>query len=219
MLEFDARKRLGDVTVGARFTAEAGVTALFGPSGAGKSSILNMIAGLLRPDAGRIVAAGVTLFGPDADLPPDARGIGYVFQDALLFPHLRVEANLRYGQRRAHGRAAIIEFGDAVELLGLGDLLRRWPETLSGGEAKRVAIGRALLSAPRILLMDEPLASLDGARREEIIAAILRIRDAVRLPILHVSHDRDEVDRIADAVVPVGQSPARRAIDGAAADR
>ena len=208
MLEFDAWKKLGDVIVGGRFTAGSGVTALFGPSGAGKTSILNMVAGLLKPDRGRIVADGTTLFGPGVDLPPEARGIGYVFQDTLLFPHLGVEANLRYGARRSRGRPPLIGFDATVALLGLEALLTRWPATLSGGEAKRVAIGRALLTAPRILLMDEPLASLDAPRRAEIIAAILRIRDEVRLPILHVSHDRDEVDRLADAVI---------AIDGRAA--
>lgn len=204
MLEFEARKRLSDaVTVGARFTAGGGVTVLFGPSGVGKTSILNMVAGLLRPDTGRIVADGALLFGPGVDLPPEARGVGYVFQDGLLFPHLSVEANLRYGARRARGRGPLIDFDGAVDLLGLGNLLGRRPATLSGGEARRVAIGRALLAAPRILLMDEPLASLDRARRDEIIAAMLRIRDEIRLPILYVTHDHDEVERLADQVVQV----------------
>ncbi|MGF7146864.1 molybdate transport system ATP-binding protein [Sphingomonas zeicaulis] len=203
MLEFDAWKRLGDRRVGARFTAGGGVTALFGPSGVGKTSILSMVAGLLRPDEGRILIDGDAVFAPGVDVPPEARAIGFVFQDALLFPHLTVARNLDYGAARARGRTPIIGFEQAVDLLAIGHLLARYPATLSGGEAKRVAIGRALLSAPRLLLMDEPLASLDAPRRADILAALDRIRAEVRLPILHVSHDRAEVDRFADALVTI----------------
>lgn len=194
--DVDVTRRLGDRTIAARFTAPAGLTALFGPSGAGKTSVLNMIAGILRPDAGRIVVDGTVLFDRAAgvDVPPQARGAGYIFQDGRLFPHRRVRANLLYGARRGEGAASLDEI---VDLLGIGDLLDRWPATLSGGEAQRVAIGRALLSGPRFLLMDEPLAGLDRARRERLLPVIERIRDDLRLPILYVSHDAAEVAHLS----------------------
>jgi len=198
--EVDVTKRLEEVEIAVSFASDAGVTALFGPSGSGKSSILNMIAGLLTPDRGRIAVGGQTLFGEGVNLPPEARHAGYVFQDTRLFPHLRVRANLLYGAGR--GEAAIA-FNEVMDLLGLGPLLGRWPRTLSGGEAQRVAIGRALLSNPRFLLLDEPLASLDRARADEIMTMIERVRDALKLPILYVSHNRAEVDRLAGQVVPV----------------
>ncbi|WP_294391974.1 ATP-binding cassette domain-containing protein [uncultured Sphingomonas sp.] len=196
--EVDVTRRLGDAHIDIAFTAGAGLTALFGPSGGGKTSLLNMIAGLLRPDRGRIVVDGETLFGDGIDLPPERRRAGYVFQDARLFPHMTVRANLSYGRR-----GTLYPFGEVVDLLGLGALLDRWPRTLSGGEAQRVGIGRALLSGPRFLLMDEPLASLDAPRAEEIMGMIERVRDELRLPILYVSHDRAEVARLATQVVPV----------------
>ncbi len=198
--EVDVIKRLGDAEIAVAFASDAGVTALFGPSGSGKTSILNMIAGLLTPDRGRIVVGGEILFGEGVNLPPEARHAGYVFQDARLFPHLKVRANLFYGAPRGVGGVTLDE---VVDLLGLGHLLGRWPRTLSGGEAQRVAIGRALLSNPRFLLMDEPLASLDAARAEEILAMIERVRDQLGLPILYVSHNRTEVDRLATSVVPI----------------
>lgn len=194
--EIDVRKRLGDAAIALSLTADEGATVLFGPSGVGKTSVLNMVAGLLRPDAGRIVVAGETLFDDGIDVPPERRRAGYVFQDARLFPHLRVRANLLYG---AGGDAGSLD--ETVGFLGIGDLLDRWPRTLSGGEAQRVAIGRALLSRPRFLLLDEPLASLDRARREEILRAIEHVRDALRMPILMVTHDRHEADRIGTRVV------------------
>lgn len=197
--EVDVTRRLGDRTIAARFATPAGLTALFGASGAGKTSVLNMIAGILRPDAGRIVVGGELLFDSAAgiDVPPQARGTGYIFQDGRLFPHRRVRANLLYGARRG-GTASL---GEIVDLLGIGDLLERWPATLSGGEAQRVAIGRALLSGPRFLLMDEPLAGLDRARRERLLPVIERVRDALRLPILYVSHDAAEVERLSGQIV------------------
>jgi molybdate transport system ATP-binding protein len=197
--EVDVRKTLGEAEIALCFESGPGLTALFGPSGSGKSSILNMIAGLLRPDAGRIIVGGETLFGGGVDLPPDQRHCGYVFQDARLFPHLRVLANLRYGRRGT----SFIAFDEVVALLGLERLLSRWPATLSGGETQRVALGRALLSNPRFLLMDEPLASLDSARAGEIMGMIERVRDDLKLPILYVSHNRAEVDRLATQVVPI----------------
>jgi molybdate transport system ATP-binding protein len=199
-------RRLGDSVVVARFEAGEGLTALFGPSGAGKTSLLNMVAGLLEPDKGRISVGGELLFDRDGgiDRPPHRRRAGYVFQDGRLFPHLRVRSNLHYGERRADPAHRWMGFDEALGFLGIGHLLDRWPQTLSGGEAQRVSIGRALLSGPRFLLMDEPLSSLDAARREEIIKVIERIRDELRLPILYVTHDRAEVDRLATTVVPLG---------------
>lgn len=194
--EIDVRKRLGEAEIALTLAAGEGATVLFGPSGVGKTSVLNMVAGLLRPDAGRIVVDGETLFGDGTDVPPERRHAGYVFQSARLFPHMRVRANLLYGAKgRTDGFEATIGF------LGIGHLLDRWPRTLSGGEAQRVAIGRALLSRPRFLLLDEPLASLDRARREEILRAIEHVRDVVRLPILMVTHDPQEAERIGTRVV------------------
>ena len=199
--DIDVERRLGAHPVSVRFATGPGLTALFGPSGAGKSSLLNMVAGLLRPERGHIAVADETLFDDVTDLPPERRRAGYVFQDARLFPHQRVAANLHYGERLAAPEDRWISFDRALEFLGIGHLLGRWPRSLSGGEAQRVAIGRALLSAPRFLLMDEPLASLDGPRREEIMRVIERIRDDLKLPILYVSHDRGEVERLADHIV------------------
>jgi molybdate transport system ATP-binding protein len=204
----DVSRRIGETTVAASFTSGPGLTALFGPSGAGKTSLLNMVAGLLRPDRGHIAVAGRTLFDADAgiDLPPEARCAGYVFQDGRLFPHLSVRANLLYGHRAAAPGDRLIGIDETVALLGIADLLDRRPRTLSGGEAQRVAIGRALLSGARFLLMDEPLASLDRARAEEILVVIERLRDTLALPILYVSHDRGEVDRLATHVVEIARN-------------
>jgi molybdate transport system ATP-binding protein len=201
--EVHISRTLGEVDVAVEFTAEGGLTALFGPSGAGKTSVLNMIAGLLRPDKGRIEVDGRLLFDSESgiDLPPEQRHLGYVFQDARLFPHRRVRANLLYGHRLADPTRRWMALDEAVDFLGLGPLLDRFPRNLSGGETQRVAIGRALLSGARFLLMDEPLASLDTARREEILRVIERIRDELKLPILYVSHDRAEIDRLATTVV------------------
>jgi len=203
--DIDVRRRMGpDAEVALRFTAGPGLTALFGRSGAGKTSVLAMVAGLLRPDTGHVRVAGETLFdaASGTSVPTARRAAGYVFQDARLFPHFRVRGNLRYGMRRATRQAMSL---DAVAVfLGIDQLLDRWPRTLSGGEAQRVAIGRALLSGPRFLLMDEPLASLDMARRGEVMRLIERVRDELGLPILYVSHDRSEVDRLAANVVEMG---------------
>ena len=198
--EIDVEKRLGDADIALTLEAGEGATVLFGPSGIGKSSVLNMVAGLLRPDRGRIAVDGETLFDAvrpgGVDIPPERRRAGYVFQDARLFPHMRVRANLLYGA--GHEQAA---FEDRIAFLGIGHLLDRWPRTLSGGEAQRVAIGRALLSRPRFLLLDEPLSSLDRARREEVLVAIEHVRDALKLPILMVTHDPCEAERIGTRVV------------------
>ena len=192
--EIAVRKRMGDLDLAVDLATDAPITALFAPSGAGKTTLLNLVAGLLKPDAGRIAVAGATLFdgATGIDLPPEARRIGYVFQDRRLFPHLRVRANLLYGR----GDVDPATFAHTLDLLGLAGLLERWPATLSGGEAQRVAIGRALLSEPRVLLFDEPLSHLDRARRDEILATIERLRDETGLPMLYVTHDASEIDRL-----------------------
>ncbi len=202
-IDIDISRRLGDRVIAARFTAGPGLTALFGPSGAGKTSILGMVAGLLRPDRGHIRIGDRTLFDSATDLPPEARRVGYVFQDGRLFPHRRVRANLVYGLDLAPPANRWMSLDEATRFLGIDHLLDRWPQSLSGGEAQRVAIGRALLAGPEILLMDEPLSSLDAARRGDIMAVIERIRDELKLPILYVSHDRAEVDRLATQIVEI----------------
>lgn len=195
--DIDLTKRLGDTGIACRIEPAPGLTVLFGPSGVGKTTVLNMVAGLVTPDRGHVRVGGETLFDIVIDLPPEERRAGYVFQEPRLFPHLRVRANLLYGAREG----GVLGIDDAVAFLGLAALLDRWPRTLSGGEARRVAIGRALLSAPRFLLLDEPLSSLDRARREEIMAVIERLRDEVRLPILMVTHDRAEAERLGTRIV------------------
>lgn len=201
--DIDIRRVIGDVSIAVRLSGGAAVTALFGPSGAGKTSVLHMVAGLLRPDTGRIAVDGEPLFDSAAgiDVPPEHRRAGYVFQDGRLFPHMRVRANLLYGAKLAEHAQRWMKFDDMVAFLGIAHLLDRWPRTLSGGEAQRVAIGRALLARPRFLLMDEPLSSLDLPRREEIMRVIERVRDELKLPILYVSHDRAEVERLASNIV------------------
>jgi len=201
--EISLRHTVGGRTIALDLASDARLTALVGPSGAGKTTILNCIAGLAHPDEGRIVVEGVTLFDAalSVDLPPERRGAGYVFQDLRLFPHLRVAQNLAFGERLAPTDRRWIAHEEIVDLLGIGHLLRRWPATLSGGEARRVAIGRALLSAPRFLLLDEPTASLDAERVEALLALIERIRDQLAIPILLVSHDRGEVERLAGRVI------------------
>jgi molybdate transport system ATP-binding protein len=204
--EVDITIDRGGAPIAMAFTAPERLVALFGPSGAGKTSTLDAVAGLLRPRRGRIAVGDMVLFDSERriDLPPERRTCGYVFQDGRLFPHRTVRDNLLYGWRLAPAERRWMALEEAVAFLGIGHLLARMPRTLSGGEAQRVAIGRALLRGPRFLLMDEPLSSLDAARREEIMAVIERIRDELRLPILYVSHDRAEVDRLADTVIAIG---------------
>jgi molybdate transport system ATP-binding protein len=203
MIDVAIRKKLASFTLDVAFTApSSGVTALFGASGSGKTSIVQSIAGGLTPDAGRIAIGDVVFFDRDhgIDLPIHLRRVGYVFQDARLFPHLSVRSNLEYGLKRAKA-ARVIGTDTVVELLGLEGLLDRRTHKLSGGERQRVAIGRALLAQPALLLMDEPLSSLDPARKAELLPYIEGLRDSLGLPILYISHAFDEVVRLADHLV------------------
>lgn len=203
-LDVDIDHRRGAFRLQARFTAAPGLTALFGRSGSGKTSLVSIVGGLIRPDRGRVVIDGQTLVDTERGLfvPAHRRRIGYVFQDSRLFPHLSVRRNLLYGRWFARGDGgATADLGAVVELLGIGHLLERHPDSLSGGERQRVAIGRALLARPRLVLMDEPLASLDESRRAEILPYIERLRDEASVPILYVSHSVAEVARLATTVV------------------
>lgn len=195
MIEVHVQKALGGFRLDTRFEAPAGVTVLFGASGSGKTSVVNAVAGLLRPDAGRIVVGGRVLFDGSARvaLPARQRSVGYVFQDARLFPHMTVARNLAYGGRHDWDRV--------IGMLGLGGLLERRPASLSGGERQRVALGRALMSGPRLMLMDEPLAALDAARKALILPYLERLRDEVDVPILYVTHDVAEAARLGSTMV------------------
>jgi molybdate transport system ATP-binding protein len=205
VLAVDVEKRLGDFTLRAAFKAAEGATALFGPSGAGKSTIVNLIAGLIVPDRGCIALDDTVLFDSAnaVAVPPHRRRIGCVFQDGRLFPHLTVRRNLDYGRYMSGLPRDDAAMARVVELLDIGHLLDRRPGRLSGGERQRVAIGRALLMRPRLLLLDEPLASLDAARKREILPYLVRLRDDAKVPMLYVSHFADEVRRIATQVLRI----------------
>ena len=203
MIEVDIEQQLGAFRLRVAFRAEAPIVGLFGRSGAGKTSVVNAIAGTTRPARGSILVDGKRLFDAalGIDLRPEQRRVGYVFQDPLLFPHLDVRTNLLYGHRLQPPDDHFIEPAKVIELLGIGSLLDRRPNALSGGEKQRVAIGRALLAQPRIMLLDEPLASLDVPRRVEILAYVERLRDELRIPMVYVSHSVPEITRLADTVV------------------
>jgi molybdate transport system ATP-binding protein len=205
VLSVDVEKQLGDVAIRAKFEAPDGVTALFGPSGSGKTSIVNMVAGLMTPDRGRIEVNGTVLFDSSTGFshPPHRRGIGYVFQDGRLFPHMTVARNLDYGRRMYRLPHDTDAEARIVALLDIERLLDRRPGNLSGGERQRVAIGRALLMRPQLLLLDEPLASLDAKRKREIFPYLLRLRDEAAVPMIYVSHQPGEVRRIATTVVRI----------------
>jgi molybdate transport system ATP-binding protein len=205
MLSVDVEKRLGEFELAAKFDAAGTVTALFGPSGSGKTSIVNMIAGLVKPDRGRIALDGETLFDSAAriDVPPHKRRIGYVFQEGRLFPHLTVAQNLDYGRWMSGHAADRTEHDRVLSLLNIGHLLTRRPGKLSGGERQRVAFGRALLMKPRLLLLDEPLASLDRARKLEILPYLARLRDEAKVPMVYVSHQAGEIVKLASQVVRI----------------
>jgi len=203
MLQVDISKRLGEFVVEASFASEGRVTGLFGASGAGKTSLINMIAGLLRPDRGRISIDGETLDDTAASVrvPVHRRRIGYVFQDARLFPHLDVRQNLDYGRRMNRLADDAAQRKRVTGLLDIGHLLDRRPGRLSGGERQRVALGRALLSRPRLLLLDEPLGSLDEERKVEILPYLVRLRDEAGIPMVYVIHDASEMRQLASQVV------------------
>jgi len=202
-LNINVRRRLGDTELDVQFQSDGGLTAFFGRSGSGKTSLVNLLAGLDTPDSGIIEVGGVCLYSSEnaINIPPDKRRLGYVFQDSRLFPHMSVAGNLKYGMRFAAAHDQQQDFGEIVELLGLSALLARQPASLSGGEKQRVAIGRALLASPRLLLMDEPMASVDAGRKSEIVAFIENLRDQLDIPIVYVSHDLEEVIRLADTMV------------------
>ena len=203
MLDVDVTKQLGQLKLEVAFQSDSPVIGLFGPSGAGKSSIINMIAGLSKPDRGTIKIGSETVDDTAIGLhvPPHRRRIGYVFQDARLFPHRNVSQNLDYGRRMNKLAPDPAHFERILNLLDIGHLKTRRPGQLSGGERQRVALGRALLMKPRALLLDEPLASLDTARKREILPYFERLRDEAKLPMIYVSHDAGEVRRIARRVV------------------
>jgi molybdate transport system ATP-binding protein len=217
VIDVEIHQRIGDFLLDIDFSGGSGITALFGPSGSGKSSVIKVIAGLTRLGTGRVVLDGTVLAdGKGRHTPPHRRRIGVVFQEARLFPHLSVRRNLRYGRLfTPRGEQRIAE-GPVIDTLGIGHLLDRHPATLSGGEQQRVAIGRALLASPRLLLMDEPLASLDSARRLEILPLIEKLRDEFGIPIIYVSHAVEEVARLAGKVVVL--EAGRIAREGAPAD-
>ena len=204
MLDIRVFRRQGGFQVDADFKTEnTGITALFGPSGAGKTSVINMVAGLIRPDRGRIVVQGRVLFDSErgVDLPPAKRSIGYIFQDGRLFPHLSIRGNLTFGMKLTPPSRRCIALDQVVDLLGIQHLLDRRPAKLSGGEKQRVAIGRALLMSPRVLLMDEPLSSLDEGRKEEVLPFIAKLPCTFSIPILYVTHSIDEIERLSDYLV------------------
>lgn len=204
MIDIALKKRQGNFLVDVAFTAsQDGTTALFGHSGAGKTSVINMISGLARPDDGYIRINGHTVFDSrkKINLPPEKRRFGYVFQEGRLFPHLSVKSNLLYGMKRTPAGEKSVKTDQVVELLGIGHLMQRRPATLSGGEKQRVAIGRALLTNPLLLLMDEPLASLDEARKAEVLPFIARLSKHLSIPILYVSHALGEIINLADTLV------------------
>src|SRR6202790_5484507 len=203
MLRVDVSKQLGEFSLQAACPSEGRVTGLFGASGAGKTSLINMIAGLLRPDRGSIAIDDETLDDTTANLhvPPPRRRIGYVFQDARLFPHLDVRQNLDYGRRMNRLADDPAERTRVADLLEIGGLLDRRPGKLSGGERQRVALGRALLSKPRLLLLDEPLGSLDEGRKVEILPYLIRLRDEGGIPMVYVSHDAAELRQLATQIV------------------
>jgi molybdate transport system ATP-binding protein len=203
MLRVDVSKQLGEFSLQASFASEGRVTGLFGASGAGKTSLINMIAGLLRPDRGTIAIDTETLDDAAArvHVPPHRRRIGYVFQDARLFPHLDVGANLDYGRRMNRLADDTAARARITDLLDIGGLLSRRPGQLSGGERQRVALGRALLAQPRLLLLDEPLGSLDEERKVEILPYLVRLRDEAGIPMVYVSHDAGEMRQLATQIV------------------
>jgi molybdate transport system ATP-binding protein len=203
VLRVEIFKQLGEFSVDVAFTSEGRVTGLFGSSGAGKTSLVSMIAGLVKPDRGLIAIDSAVLYDGNTrtHIPPHRRRIGYVFQDARLFPHLSVMQNLDYGRRMNRLTRDPAQEGRITDMLDIGHLLNRRPGGLSGGERQRVALGRALLSQPRLLLLDEPMGALDEERKAEILPYLKRLRDEGDVPMVFVSHDADEMRHLATQVV------------------
>ena len=225
MLAVQAEKQLGEFAVNVSFTSDTAATALFGPSGAGKTSVINMIAGLLKPERGRIVLGDEVLFDSvtGINVPTWRRRVGYVFQEGRLFPHFSVKRNLDYGRWVSGHASNPRQLSHVIDLLNVGHLLDRRPGKLSGGERQRVAVGRALLMQPRLLLLDEPLASLDTARKHDILPYLERLRDEARVPLIYVSHNAAEIKRIASRIVrldsgKVVETGGIELLDGARAD-
>lgn len=217
VLNIDIDKQLGEFLLSVKIECAGPVTGLFGPSGAGKTSILNLVAGLLKPDRGTIVLDGETLddAGSKRHVPAHQRHIGYVFQDARLFPHLSVRQNLDYGRRMNGLQPDVSGEKRAIEMLGIGDLLNRRPAQLSGGERQRIALGRALFAKPKLMLLDEPIGSLDDERKAEVLPLLIRLRDEAKVPMVYVSHDAAELRRLATSVVVLkrGQVVAQGGVD------
>ncbi|GAB6141231.1 molybdenum ABC transporter ATP-binding protein [Methylosoma difficile] len=205
MLDINIQLKRGEFQLTAHLQSDALVTGLFGPSGAGKSSLLQGIAGLLKPQSGHIAIAGETLFcsASGINIAAHQRRIGFVFQDALLFPHLSVRQNLLYGFRQLAESERRLSLATVVDILEIGALLDKSPQRLSGGEKQRVGLGRALLTSPRLLLLDEPLASLDGRLKQQILPFLLRIRDDLQMPMLYVSHSLPEIEYLTNHVVAI----------------
>lgn len=208
--EITLSHKIGECGLSVDFASDAACIAITGPSGAGKTTLLNCIAGLVSPDSGRIVIGGRVLYdsAQRISVPVEQRGAGYVFQDARLFPHLKVAANLAYGERLRGAGQPGTDRDAIIETLGISAMVDRWPANLSGGEVRRVAIARALLANPRFLLLDEPLASLDQARAEEILIMIERLGSALAIPMIYVSHQPQETARLTDTVLQLGQPTA-----------
>jgi len=210
-ISIDVIKKLGNFELQASFELPAGFTAIVGRSGSGKTALLNIISGLNRPEAGRVAIAGQTLvdISRKINIAPHKRHIGYVFQEARLFPHLTVRQNLTYGRWFAPKSATPASFDNIVDLLGITHLLTRSTSRLSGGEKQRIAIGRALLTSPRLLLMDEPLSALDKERKEEIVPYLSKLRAETNIPVIYVTHSLDEVADLATSLVEMHEGQAR----------
>lgn len=211
-ISIDVRKKLGSFELQATFELPAGFTAIIGRSGSGKTALLNVISGLTRPESGHIVIAGQTLIdiANKVDIPAHKRRIGYVFQEARLFPHLTVRQNLTYGRWFAPQIGKSTSLDSVVELLGIDRLLSRNISRLSGGEKQRIAIGRALLTSPRLLLMDEPLSALDRERKEEIVPYLSRLQAETNIPIIYVTHLLDEVADLATSLIEMSEGRATK---------
>lgn len=204
--DINIQHRMGDCLIDLQIKTSARVVAICGRSGAGKTTVLNIIAGLIVPDEAAIQIGGQKLCDTSlgVDTPPDQRSAGYAFQDSRLFPNMSVRKNLLFGAKRQGSVASVLEFGEVVSLLGIQPILDRSTKALSGGETRRVAIGRALLSSPKFLLLDEPLTSIDAERRDDLIELLIRIRNAAKMPMLYVSHTQDDVAKIAEETIYLG---------------